>query len=359
VALAATHHNLGQLFAENREEAAAEKEYQTALEIREELAAKHPGLSGYRADVARTLLSLGTLLHGKSPERSRAYYDRARALCEALVRDNHDVVEYKVDLARTLDNIGVSLPKPERLDEAVKLHREAIDVFEKLAKEQHQVVEYRFHLAGACMNLGQTLRDGERHTEALPWFARTLSELREVEKINPRQRELRPLQFKALLGRGETYVKLGKGPEALRDLDGALKLLTRTDPDYDMVRRSRAFALAQAGDHRQAVREVNDLERSKDEKKGELFYNLACVASLSAKAASEDRSLDEPTRRKLIDEYAGKAIDLLTKAQHEKFMADSSLVEQVTKDGDFDFIRKRPDFEEFMKQLAPKKKGPG
>ncbi|MFO0881114.1 MAG: serine/threonine-protein kinase [Gemmataceae bacterium] len=352
--LAATYNNLAGLLAEIEDGDAARKAYERALQLCELLVEKDPRQSNARADLARTLLHLGALLHAETPDRARAYYERARTLAEELVRDFPEVFEYRADLARACDDLGVLLPKPAQVEEAIRLHLRAIDLLDRLIREHGDITDYQLSLAGACVNLANTYRDAERTAEALPWYARALARTDELHRKQEQWPALRRLRRNALWGRGDALVKLRKGAEALADLDLALKLAVPGERDHDLIRRSRAFALALAGKHSQAAAEVDALARNAGDNRGELLYDLACVAALAAKAAAVDPALDATQRTRQTNDLAGRAVDLLTRAQLARFFQDPDHVAQLRQDRDFDFLRNREEFRKFLQQFDPK-----
>ena len=73
-------------------------------------------------------------------------------------------------------------------------------------------------------------------------------------------------------------------------------------------------------------------------------YNIACVYAICSGLAA--KSL-------LAEEYALQALGHLEKARMEGFFAESKEIELLQKDTDFDSIRQRKDFQEFVQALKP------
>jgi serine/threonine-protein kinase len=362
--LAASYHNQGDLLAFVGEVDPAMKAYESALAIREALAKKRPLVGDYRADVGRTLLSMAALVAplGKEALTARAVELRQRAvkLFEALVQEDREVVEYQVDLARARSSLGQLLGgQPGQIEAAVQMQRMAVADLEKIRAQHRDVAEYSLDLAGAYVNLGKTLAmEGGRPAEAPKLFDQAVAQLAEAEKLSPKHEDLQPLWLKAYWGRGEAYVKLREFTKGLADFDAALAKAPPAEPEYNMIRKDKAFALARAGRHGDAVRLVNDLENTGDDRsarRGALFYELACIAALAAKAAEGDKSLSTLQKERLTKTYSDRAIHLLTRAQIVGFFDDPKLLTHFLGDDDFTFLRTRcVDFQKFEKSLRPK-----
>src|SRR5262249_3984401 len=122
--------------------------------------------------------------------------------------------------------------------------------------------------------------------------------------------------------------------------------------DHVMIRSLRAAALARAGDHGQAILEAEDLQRAPGVK-GDLLYNLACVASLAAQSA---HAAGQP---KQAEAYAVKAMETLMRAKLKKFFRDKGMVEYLKKDDELKFLRGREDYARFLKEIEAEGEKPG
>jgi serine/threonine-protein kinase len=352
--LAATYHNLGRLLAEHDDVESAFKAYEDAREIRQKLAKKYEDSSKHRADLASTLLNLGALLHAEQPDRARDVYEQARQVCERLVTEPSRVAEFHADLGRACNGLGVILRKPGATTDSIKWHKQAAAIFERLVKEHETEGEYRLALAGTCVNLGHALRDGNQAREALPCYEKAFVGIRELEKRGADLPEMQEVLRNAYWGRAETLGKLDRYREAIPDWQMAVKLSRPGDRDRDLIRQGQAAALAQAGMHRQALVEVEDLLKGKLVKP-DLFYELACVCALAARATDRDKTLSQADRGQLIDQYAARAIALLEQAKNARFFHDPKWRAHLKKDPDFEFLRSRRDYQRFIEELDKNK----
>jgi hypothetical protein len=147
---------------------------------------------------------------------------------------------------------------------------------------------------------------------------------------------------------------LGRSREALPDWDRALEL--DTGPDRRAILIDRAVAQAHTGQHDRAMAEVQDLAQDKARTPLDL-YNLACVASLAADSARQDSRLSQPSREKLGEQNAGRAVELLKQAHAAGFFKDPAHVELLKTDKDLEPLRSRADFQQLAAAVGkPTKK---
>lgn len=130
--------------------------------------------------------------------------------------------------------------------------------------------------------------------------------------------------------------------------------------------------LARAGDHRAAVKYLEELLETSNEKdhipfslmeayRGALkvssdpisgktltsglpLFNVACVYALSSAAAKDDANLRE--------QFAARAVALLCQAQTSGFFKDPKRVEQLRRETDLDALRQRDDYKKFVAELS-------
>src|SRR5262249_62413959 len=104
--------------------------------------------------------------------------------------------------------------------------------------------------------------------------------------------------------------KQKQSAEAVKNWDQDVELAE--SPQRDVNRLSRALALAHAGDHGRAAIEARALD-AQARGQGLAWFQLACVYSVAAGAAREDKKLPAPDRTRLEGEYASQAVALLRK----------------------------------------------
>jgi hypothetical protein len=81
------------------------------------------------------------------------------------------------------------------------------------------------------------------------------------------------------------------------------------------------------------------------------LYNLACVYSLAAAAAQKDVALPPAGRARLAEQYAARAVSLLTRAHAAGYFRDRDKAKNLATDHDLDALRSREDFRELLAGL--------
>jgi hypothetical protein len=108
--------------------------------------------------------------------------------------------------------------------------------------------------------------------------------------------------------------------------------------------------LAHLGQHDQATAEATKvlLEKSLD---GYNLYNLACIFTVSSAAAHKDVNLSSAERDKQSEQYAARAVNLLTRAQTAGLFALAANVQNLKKDKDLDPLRSRTDYKKLVAEI--------
>jgi serine/threonine-protein kinase len=390
--LANTYNNLGNLQSATRQPAAARKAYERARDLGEQLSAAHPQVLDYQNNLASTYNNLGILQRATGqPAAARKAFERARKVWEQLRAAHPDVPDYQDGLAATYTNLGILQRDTGQLAAARKSFEQAREVFEQLSAAHPEVPDYQNGLAGTYNNLGVLQRDtGQpaaaqkayerardlreqlcaahpevpayqnelastygnlgvlqhetgRPQDALAWYAKAFALLQAVRQREPHNPTARECLRNSHWGRARSLTALGRYREALADWDRALEL--DDGPNRLAIRLGRALALAHAGQHDRAMAEVQDLAPGKALTPTDL-YNLACAAALAADSARQDGRLSPPTREKLAEQNALRAVELLKQAHAAGFFKDPANAELLQTDKDLDPLRARADFQQ-------------
>ena len=122
----------------------AEQSHRQALAIGESLAAEFPAVPEYRQELAKSHNGLGLLLAhlGKGPEAEKTHR-QALAIGEKLAAEFPAVPEYRHELAQSHNYLGVLLTIVGKPVEAEQHHRQALAIREKLAADFPAVPEYQ------------------------------------------------------------------------------------------------------------------------------------------------------------------------------------------------------------------------
>jgi tetratricopeptide (TPR) repeat protein len=145
--------------------------------------------------------------------------------------------------------------------------------------------------------------------------------------------------------------RLGRHADAVADWRRALELDSGSNRNF--LHFNLAYALIRSGDHAGAVAEAEKLEKSQPAT-GNLLYNLASVYSRAAAAVAGDASLPESTRKQRVEQYASRAVALLSRGAQGGMFRNPANLERlrkdidVNKDSDLAPLRDRADFKKLL-----------
>jgi tetratricopeptide (TPR) repeat protein len=254
------------------------------------------------------------------------------------------VPAYRQELAKSHSNLGLLLKDLGKLGEAESEYRAALTIQEKLAANFPAVRDHGIDLGRSYLNLGNLLSDQGRQQDALTEYAKAIRRL-EVWAKDKRLVTAREFARNAFWGRAGALTHLKRYAEAVQDWDRAIEL---DDGDLKiMFRLGRAVTLAHSGDHARAVAEANALAAEKAVK-GATLYNAACVFSIGSSVVKQDA--------KLQDQYALRAVELLTLAKGQGFFKNATNVAHMNTDSDLDPLREREEFKQLIAELEGKTK---
>ncbi|HEV3235768.1 MAG TPA: serine/threonine-protein kinase, partial [Gemmataceae bacterium] len=160
-ALAGTHHNLGVLQKEGGDRTGAAKSYDVALAIQMKLTAEHPDVTQYQRSQALSLTNLGVLQNEAGDRQSAAKsYKAALEIRKKLAAGHPDVTQYQRDLAGSYNNVGnLQMERGDRPG-AAKSYGLALAIQKKLAADHPDLARYQNDLAGGYYNLANLQQEG-------------------------------------------------------------------------------------------------------------------------------------------------------------------------------------------------------
>jgi tetratricopeptide (TPR) repeat protein/predicted Ser/Thr protein kinase len=284
--------NLGTLYNEMGDAAAAERELLRALELRERT------LGPNSPDVGRTLNNLGTVYYGRGDlQKGLESYNRALAVKEATLGAEHP------DLTSTLNNIALVLSDLERYDEALADLNRSLAIKERALGPKHPLI------ALDLGNLGAVYEEMGRSEEALAAGRRALAIYEEA--LGPDHPDL----AYALTNIGNALVRLGRPGEARPSYERAVDLRRRhlgaDHPQlaFSLTGLGRAFlALHQPAAALVPLRRAVEIRAAGEVDKPQLAesrYHLARAVWASGGSRKEARALAEQARS-LVAEAGGR-----------------------------------------------------
>ena len=85
-----------------------------------------------------------------------------------------------------------------------------------------------------------------------------------------------------------------------------------------------------------------------------VLYDAACVLALGVGAAAQDGKLNAEQQKKLAEQYAGRSLALLRRAQAAGYLKNAAVVARLQQDADLAALREREDFKKFLGELRMK-----
>jgi tetratricopeptide (TPR) repeat protein len=213
------------------------------------------------------------------------------------------------------------------------------------------VLDYAVFLGAGYCNLGGLVNDGGHPEEALELLGKAIDTLSKVLKSDKRQIRARQFLINSYMNRAQALDRLKRHVAAIKDLDHAVELAQGAPSPS--LRVQRAGSLASAGEYRKAAPEADALAKN-DNATGDTLYDAACVYGLCSAAANRDAKLNEVERKKIAEEYAGRAVILLQRATARGWKD----VGRMKEDSDLDSLRQREDFKKLIRELELKTGGP-
>ncbi len=336
--------NLGLLLGDTDRPDEAEGLFREAVRQYAALAKAEPGSPHYRADLAGVHTHLGQLLRVKREfGESEAELRAGLAILVKLAADYPAVPTFRAKLAVTHGHLGLLLADRKKVDAAATEYKAGVAIQEKLIAEQPKATGYQVEMAGGCCNLGELLRANGQSADSLEWFDKAVKALTPLVQDANEDPLAKQFLFNSHWRRALARGQVGKHADAVADWDRVLALV---DPSGRLpFRVERMASLAAAGKGSEAVAEADALLKRAGWSGGQFvqFAGVYAVASVSVEGKA--------------DEYAPKAVELLTKATKGGFKD----VARLKADKQLDPLRDRDGFKKLLAELekdAPTAKEP-
>ncbi|HEX3151671.1 MAG TPA: protein kinase [Gemmataceae bacterium] len=273
------------------------------------------------------------------PVESRAAYEQALNLLEPMTNAPDALPEYTAELARVWNNLGLLARAEKKSALAEAAFRKAMTLWEGLTAAHPENIDYAAGLAVARKNLGDLAGEGGRAIAAAEFYGQAIGGLEDGKASRGETREARFALGNAFMARAQTFSDMRRDTDALPDWERAMGLTTGVDQLW--VRVGQALTVARIGDHARAVTESDSLAPLA-KTTGEVLYRLACAYSLCAEAVSRDTRVPSIDQKRLADEYAEKAVDMLRKATAVKYFEAPANKDKLLKSPDLKAVRELP-----------------
>ena len=248
-------------------------------------------------------------------------------------------------LAGALNQLGRTFKRMGEPEKAVACFLEAFDI--RANQISSKDLKNRTEQGGLSTNLGMTYGQMEEYPEARKWFERAIAVLNDVVEHHPSQPNAKDYLATSLSGHALTCRKLGRFREAIVSYSEAIRLASPAR--QTSLKLSRANARLQAGQHELAVLEtreaLSDTATAKD------HYNGACIFALAATPERADDSAGSQDNQTL-HEYPRLAMRSLATARDNGYFDTPKGRTLLDTDTDLDSLRKRSDFQEFVRSVS-------
>ena len=309
-----------------------------------------------RFALASAWYELGATYSNRDRQQALEVLHEAIRLTRLLVDEFPKNTRYEGQLAKCYTTLGLEYFRLRKLGEAVAAYEKALPTLERLTADPEQArLDYVVQLGGCCGHMGRAVEERKPAENALKWYNRSIALLEGAMKRGARGQLVTVHLRNAFEYRALCLSDLQQPAKALPSYDRAIQMAD--GPLRHRLRTSRARNIALTGDHARAVAEAAELAAEPNVAPLALF-RLARVYSLSAKAASADTALAEPERAKQVAQCAARAVELLKRVSKAGVKA-SSLSADLKKSPDFDPIRSRPEFTDFLLELEKATNTPG
>jgi hypothetical protein len=313
---------------------------ETARALFESLVRTRSGNPDYLSNLIDALNELGDASRNLARvDQAQRQWQRALSVAEDLVRSHPASGYYRhlvADNAYSLASLAYH--EQHRGDRARPLLQKALEIEEELTANFPSVSEYGFYVN----NLLRDFRDWFGDTAPLEaWRDRLTMAISEHEK----EAQLAPEKRDS--GRLERYYSSRAAADGLlayysEVADDWRRAIAMGAPD-DVSRAMQAFLLAQQGDYKQTESLAAALAAS-DPGNGARFYAAAQICARLAKMAGNDRSLAVAPKKELEGHFGKRAVEWIEKAQTLKYLSAPSTRWLLADDRELDPLRERADF---------------
>ena len=247
------------------------------------------------------------------PKEAEAAYLSAVALWKRLADSFRDRPNFRQELARTYNSLGVLRFTTGRAGEAEGPYRDALKVWEQLVADFASVPDYQNGMTGALVNLAMVYNQRREFAAAVPF----------LEKARPHH-------------------------------EAALKARPKNST-YCLFYRNNLRTLAQSylglGDHARIATSADEMARFAFDPADDA-YTAASFLSRCVTLADKDGKLDENKRKELAKTYADRAVALLQKAVVNGYRNAA----HMRQNPDLQPLRGRDDFQQLLSKLEGKTK---
>ncbi|MBV9122673.1 MAG: serine/threonine protein kinase, partial [Planctomycetes bacterium] len=300
---------------------------------------------------------------------------RARAYLQKVYEEARDTLETRKQLlgdkspeyADSLTNLASLYFSEGQYTQAEPLYQQAMTIYKEALGDHHP------RYAASLNNLATLYQAMGQSDKAEPLFHQALEitgksrprVLMSTAKIGPerdtREKESLYASATSMNRLARLYESKGEFRRAEQmsgqSMEIEQKLFPEDHPRGFEARINHALALAHLGNYQEAVAEAAPAEKQPGLPANSL-YDLARIFALASGAAARDATLTPTRRQELAGQYAGRAVQMLTRAAQAGFFVSPDRIRDFQKEEAFAPLRSRDDFQKFW-QGVERTNGPG
>jgi tetratricopeptide (TPR) repeat protein len=285
-------------------------------------------------------------------DQAEAAWVQAEAAAEELARRHPGADGYQEQLALTACNRGLLAHSRGRFDDSQRHYNKALAIRERLVQDYPQVVPYAYGLREACVGLSALLRGFDKPQDAVGVYDRALRSWTAAHPPDKPDANFAGVGAALHVDRARILSEMKRYADTLPDFDEAIRLSAENaKPPLRLERTAvEGYDCAVRGDHERAA----ELARSVADQfpnDGYALYLAATVLAMAAETVEADARIPLPRRERLTDQYAGRAVGMLRRAQSTGRFADPAKYTPLEKDEYLACLRPRGDFKQLLADL--------
>lgn len=367
----------------------ARRDQEAAVTLREQLLNAEPTNPEYEFQVAASNLNLALIARGEHKMTEvELFHGRARPHAEALTRDHPEEdrywyllglalndsavyalevddtervdpfleraieiwrklcarapgdVEYRLELARSLTNLGTAQRKQGYLKKAGTSLQEALQLREPFARDHPDVWAAVLGLASTRLQMAELQLARNDRNAALQGYTMVMQTLETAGDQWKSDANAKSIMADAHIGRANALGAAGKYDDMAQALSRAIEL---AEPHRTLdLRMSRALALSYAGKNSAAIKEAEDILAADGLNMSVLFDGARLFARVAGLGKDRERK----------EQLAGRAVVLLQMAAKGGYFRKAAHRVYLDQHVDFTALRERDDFRSLRAKIG-------
>ena len=322
--------------------------HQQSVAIVRRLAQDHSSDARIQYSLSVALEKIGDARMAHEPPLARAHFEE----CLEIRKKQLDAQPGDVILQRTLFvayvRLGTVALQSDDFAAAIRFFNQGVDQARKMVQQNADDDQAQADLISATFKTAYALQRQQEFATAVRLFQEGLASLQRFEERTGLDGWP---QFHGYSQKFEQHIAVCElCHKVVEDIDFVLSHPREKAAQY---LSQRVPVLISRGRLAEAVESADKLAEL-DPQNGRSLYNAACGFALCFAAARQEDATDEPSGevKGQAERYASRSIRLLEQARAIGYFNDPKRTDWLKEDTDFDSMRKRPEFEEWIRSLG-------